>query len=137
MLRQSKHVTRRRILKYASGLVAAPCVISSAVLGKDGAVAPSNRLAMGFIGVGAMGQGHLHCFLHYPEAQVVALCDVDRWLLLELRARWENEIEASPIGEAARATLARLGARVPRLRPQLEDPRQVCGDVLVRRNRGI
>jgi predicted dehydrogenase len=79
MLRQSKHVTRRGILKYAAAVVASPYVIPSAVLGKDGAVAPSNRLAMGFIGVGAMGQGHLHCFLHYPDAQVVALCDVDRW----------------------------------------------------------
>jgi predicted dehydrogenase len=26
-----------------------------------------------------MGQGHLHGFLRYPEAQVVAVCDVDRW----------------------------------------------------------
>jgi predicted dehydrogenase len=26
-----------------------------------------------------MGQGHLRCFLGYPEAQVLAVCDVDRW----------------------------------------------------------
>jgi hypothetical protein len=34
---------------------------------------------MGFIGVGAMGQGHLHHLLHYPQVQVLGICDVDRW----------------------------------------------------------
>ena len=42
-------------------------------------MAPSERIALGFIGIGMMGRGHLRCCLGYPEAQVVAACDVDRW----------------------------------------------------------
>jgi predicted dehydrogenase len=48
-------------------------------LGKDGAVAPSDRIVLGFIGVGMMGRGHLRCFLGFDDARVVAVCDVDAW----------------------------------------------------------
>ncbi len=76
------HTSRRGFLKKAAaagGIVAAPCFVPSSALGRDDAVAPSNRITLGFIGIGMMGQGHLHGFLRYPEAQVVAVCDVDRW----------------------------------------------------------
>jgi len=63
----------------ATGMATAPGVVPAAVLGKDDAVAPSERITLGFIGVGMMGQGHARCFLQYPQAQVVAVCDVDRW----------------------------------------------------------
>jgi len=73
-------VSRRDVLKQAAAvLVAAPYVITATALGKDDAVAPGNRITLGFIGIGAMGQGHLRCFLQYPEAQVLAVCDVDQW----------------------------------------------------------
>jgi len=71
--------TRREFLKRAAALAAAPYVVPASVLGGEGAVAPSNRIALGFIGIGAMGQGHVRCCLDLPEAQVVAVCDVDRW----------------------------------------------------------
>jgi predicted dehydrogenase len=57
----------------------APWVIPSSALGADGATAPSNRVTLGFVGVGMMGQGHLALLLHHPDAQVLAVCDVDRW----------------------------------------------------------
>ena len=38
--------------------------------------APSDRLAIGFIGVGTMGRGHLGSFLGMPDIEVVAVCDV-------------------------------------------------------------
>ena len=56
----------------------APWVIPSSVLGADGATAPSNRVTLGFVGVGMMGQGHLALLLHHADAQVLAVCDVDR-----------------------------------------------------------
>jgi len=74
--------SRRQFLRRAAaagGMMAAPYLVPSAVLGKDDAAEPSNRITLGFIGIGAMGQGHVHCFLQYQEAQVVATCDVDRW----------------------------------------------------------
>jgi predicted dehydrogenase len=79
MFRPSTKIDRRRFLKHAGACAAAPYVVSSSVFGKDGAVAPSNRITLGFIGVGMMGRGHFRGFLRYPEAQVLAVCDVDRW----------------------------------------------------------
>jgi hypothetical protein len=74
---------RRQVLKLAAaaagGAVAAPFIAGAAALGRDGATAPGDRIAVGFIGIGRMGQGHLRCFFDYPEAQIVAVCDVDAW----------------------------------------------------------
>ncbi len=71
--------SRRRFLKQAAALSLAPSVIPAAALGKGEAAAPSERIVLGFIGIGMMGRGHLRCFLGFDDAQVVAVCDVDRW----------------------------------------------------------
>lgn len=74
-------LTRREMLKRtaAVGSVAAPLMIRATVLGKDGSTAPSNRIAIGSIGVGMMGRGHLRIFAENPDVQLVALSDVDPW----------------------------------------------------------
>ncbi len=72
-----RNITRRALLKSAAA--AFPVILPSSVLGLDAAVSPSNRIALGFIGIGAMGQGHLGCCLQYPAVQVVGVCNVDRW----------------------------------------------------------
>ena len=72
-------MTRRELLKRAAALAAMPCVVPASVLGGTGAVPPSDRIALGFIGIGMMGQGHLGCCVRYPEVRVIAVCDVDRW----------------------------------------------------------
>lgn len=80
--RSGKRYGRRRFLKLAAastGAIAAPLLVRPSALGKDGSVAASERIALGLIGIGRMGQGHLRCYLGYPEVQVVAVCDVDRW----------------------------------------------------------
>jgi predicted dehydrogenase len=89
MWMKRKSLTRRGFLKRAAGMAAAPCVVSSAALGKGRAVAPSERIGLGFIGVGMMGRGHVRCCLHYPDAQVVAVCDVDRWRREDAKATVE------------------------------------------------
>jgi len=74
--------SRRTFLKSAGAAALAPCafrIIPASALGADGATAPSNRIALGLIGIGMVGQGHLQGFLQAAEAQVVAVCDVDRW----------------------------------------------------------
>ena len=83
-MRQPRHPgkSRRTFLKSAGAAAMAPWafrIIPASALGADGATPPSNRIALGLIGVGMVGQGHLRGFLHEPEAQVVAVCDVDRW----------------------------------------------------------
>ena len=79
MQHQSSH-SRRTFMKGAAAAGAAvgfPMVIPSRVLGADGAVAPSNRVTIGCIGLGGMGSGNMGSFLGQPDAQVIAVCDVD------------------------------------------------------------
>ena len=70
---------RRRFLKtaiQAGAVFMAPQVIPGTALGKDGAVAPSQRIVLGGIGIGNRGTYDLGCFLQQPDVQFVAVCDV-------------------------------------------------------------
>lgn len=82
MLRK-KNISRRQFLKTATGLAAGamafPYVVSSSALGKAGSTAASNRITIGFIGVGRQSHGALlKAFLNAVGTQVVAACDVDK-----------------------------------------------------------
>jgi predicted dehydrogenase len=72
--------TRREFIRTSmtAALAAAafPSIIPATALGKEGAVAPSNRITVGCIGVGPQGRGDMGGFLAQADAQVVALCDV-------------------------------------------------------------
>jgi predicted dehydrogenase len=71
--------TRRRLLASAASASAAfliPQFIPGAVLGKDGAVAPSEKIILGGIGIGNRGSYDLGCFLQQPDVRFVAVCDV-------------------------------------------------------------
>ncbi len=73
------HVSRRQFLKTAvqvGALLAAPRVVSAAVLGRGGDVAPSERITLGGIGIGGRGTYDLGCFLEEPDVRFVAVCDV-------------------------------------------------------------
>ncbi|GAH36242.1 unnamed protein product, partial [marine sediment metagenome] len=49
------HWSRRRFLKASALAAATPTVLASRVLGAGG-TAPSNRITMGFIGIGKQGE---------------------------------------------------------------------------------
>jgi hypothetical protein len=77
--------SRRDILKGAAAAIAAPLVLPRRVFGGDGQVAPSDRITMGFIGIGGQGGGHLFGgawtyvtggYLGRDEVQVLGVCDV-------------------------------------------------------------
>jgi predicted dehydrogenase len=51
--------------------------VSSAARGDEKKPAASERLGLGFIGMGTMARGHLGHFLGIGEVQVLAVCDVD------------------------------------------------------------
>ncbi len=76
----SNSVSRRNFLKRAGaatgGLLAAPYFIPARALGRDGAVAPSERIVLGAIGIGGRGSYVLDCFVHEPGVQFVAICDI-------------------------------------------------------------
>lgn len=71
---------RRQFLQRSAGAVLAsvafPTIIPSSALGADGAVAPSNRIALACIGNGPQGIGVMGGFLGLKNAQVLAICDV-------------------------------------------------------------
>jgi len=79
---ESSRINRRSFLRKASaafaGVVGFPYIIQSSALGKNGYIAPSNRITMAAIGCGSMGRGNMDAFLHIPEVQLVAVCDVDQ-----------------------------------------------------------
>jgi predicted dehydrogenase len=66
---------------FATGAAfALPLIVPSRVLGLGGEVAPSNRITIGFIGTGRQATyANLPGFLREPDAQAVAVCDVDSW----------------------------------------------------------
>jgi hypothetical protein len=72
-------LNRRRFLKTAvraGAVLVMPHVVPGTVLGKNGSVAPSERIVLGGIGIGNRGGYDLGCFLHEPDVRFVAVCDV-------------------------------------------------------------
>jgi len=79
MAKKSAQLHRRRFLKTslaASSAIMAPTIIPSSALGRDGAVAPSERIVLGGIGIGRRGEYDLGCFLEQKDVQFAAVCDV-------------------------------------------------------------
>lgn len=73
------NLPRRQLLKAALGtgaLFAVPQIIPGRVLGKDGAVPPSEKIILGGIGIGGRGSIDLAIMLDQPDVEVVATCDV-------------------------------------------------------------
>ena len=74
-------LTRRGFLKRAAQTAAAlalPQIVPGSVLGRDGGVAPSDRIVMGGIGIGNRGSYDLDCFLPQKDVQFIAVCDVKK-----------------------------------------------------------
>ena len=82
-------LNRRSFLRRTAVAVTAactsPCLIPASALGRSGAMSPSERITMGFIGVGTQGGGHLlggawtyvaGGYAGRKEVQVLAVCDV-------------------------------------------------------------
>jgi hypothetical protein len=72
-------VSRRQFLRktvQAGALLAAPQFVPATVLGKDGGVAPNDRIVLGGIGIGGRGSYDLGCFLEEPDVQFIAVCDI-------------------------------------------------------------
>jgi len=90
-MRRKATLTRRQFLRRGAGALAAaaaaPAIIPASALGRSGVMAPSDRITMGFIGVGGQGAGHLlggawtylaGGYTVRKDVQVLAVCDVWR-----------------------------------------------------------
>lgn len=65
-------MNRRQFLSIA------PAIIPGSALGLNGAVAPSNRIALAIIGTGNQGFNDLKSFLRDERVQITSVCDVNR-----------------------------------------------------------
>jgi predicted dehydrogenase len=71
--------SRRKFLTAATlAAVTAPTILSRNAFGQENPVAPSERIAVGMIGVGWQGAGNMGNFLGNKACQVVAVCDLDK-----------------------------------------------------------
>ena len=89
-LASARRFSRRQFLRRgaaAAGALTFPTLVPASALGRGGTVPPSERITMGFIGVGGQGGGHLFGgawtyvaggFLGRADVQVLAVCDVRR-----------------------------------------------------------
>jgi predicted dehydrogenase len=78
--RRVNRTTRREFLTQslvAAGAAAtAPWVVPASALGKGGAIAPSERIVLGAIGIGGRGGSVLQAMLGEKDVHFVAVCDV-------------------------------------------------------------
>jgi predicted dehydrogenase len=74
-----RRMTRRGFAKRSLAVGAAvsfPAIIPARVLGREGAVAPGEKITLGVIGIGPRCTYDLKSMLTQPDMQCVAICDV-------------------------------------------------------------
>ena len=85
---RASSLTRRQFVKaVAAAGAAGPLLLTSRLYSAD--PPPSERLNLGFIGVGTQGHGHVQSFAGRPEVQIVAVSDV----VVERRDRAKKTVE--------------------------------------------
>ena len=113
MAEQRVKISRRAFLRGAlaggalGATLAAPLLVPASALGLDGHTPPSERIRMGFIGLGGQGGGHLlggawtyvaGGYVARNDVQVMAVCDIRRKRREERCAR-VNEFYAEKFGQ--------------------------------------
>jgi len=71
-------ISRRNFLGRTAAAAVGFSIVPRRVLGGAGYVAPSDKVNIAFIGVGAQGLRVMLHFLHEPDVQGVAVCDVNK-----------------------------------------------------------
>jgi len=78
-MNDKSQVTRRDFVRnslFSSAALSLPSIVPARALGKEGAVAPSERIALGVIGIGPRCKYVLKGMLAHPDVQCVAIADV-------------------------------------------------------------
>ena len=73
--------------------LAVPCLIPASALGEDGAVPPSGRIGLGFIGLGGRGRYIMGHFLG-TGSECIAVCDVWKNRREEVKAQMKGQCTA-------------------------------------------
>src|SRR6187399_2000540 len=81
MTRRRNILSRRRFLRnsmIASAAITAPLFLPASVLGRGGAVGPTEKIVFAGIGIGPRGEYDLSVMLPEKDVQFVAVCDIRR-----------------------------------------------------------
>ena len=79
MLDAKVKLSRRQMLGAGAGAaLALPAFLPASALGRDGALAPSQRITLGAVGLGGRGTGVLRSFMSNRDVQFTAICDIRR-----------------------------------------------------------
>ena len=87
---KTNQINRRQFLGYSALGLAGLTVLPSWTLANGARLAPSDRVVLGFIGLGQQGCSDFNSFSRCPGVQVVAGCDVESIK----RERFKNRVEA-------------------------------------------
>jgi hypothetical protein len=112
-MKSASSISRRTFLRRTAAAAGAACLapafVPASVLGRSGFIPPSERITMGFIGIGTQGGGHLlggawtyvaGGYAGRKEVQVLAVCDV--WRDRRERARQRvNDHYSQVLGQGA------------------------------------
>ena len=86
-------IRRREFLRSAAragAVLAAPMIVPAAVLAKNGAVPPSEKIVVGGIGIQGRGMSDLQWIMGEPDVQFVAICDLQK----KQRLAVKNHVDA-------------------------------------------
>ncbi|MBW8036313.1 MAG: Gfo/Idh/MocA family oxidoreductase, partial [Planctomycetes bacterium] len=110
---KAQKLNRREFLGTALTATAAFTILPRHVLGSAGYVAPSDRITIGCVGVGAQGTRVMMDFLRQSDVQIVSVCDVNsdsstycEWGPNELRDKVRELIGNSRWGAGAQGCRA-------------------------------
>ncbi|NLH16629.1 MAG: Gfo/Idh/MocA family oxidoreductase [Phycisphaerae bacterium] len=105
-MKNANSMSRRQFLRVTStaavATMAVPYFIPGRALGADGGTAASERIAVGCIGVGPQGTGDMSNFLGQNDCRVVAVCDVKKNVLEEVKNlvnKHYNNQDCKPYGD--------------------------------------
>ncbi|NMB49413.1 MAG: Gfo/Idh/MocA family oxidoreductase [Bacteroidales bacterium] len=88
--KEKKVINRRQFLGYSALGLAGLTILPSWRMADGKRIPPSDRVVLGFIGVGRQGVSDFYSFSECPGVQVVACADVDQLK----RERFKNKVEA-------------------------------------------
>jgi len=77
MEKKTREMSRRQFLGYSALGLAGLTILPSWVMANGKRIAPSDRVVMGWIGLGQQGNSDFYAAAACPGVQVVAGCDVD------------------------------------------------------------
>ncbi len=115
-------INRRRFLRAGVAAAAAPAVVPASVLGRAGAVAPSERIQIGVVGAGSRGFNLIDALLKQSDARIVMVCDVDSFHYRDRPWGKGPAFGREPARERIASQSA--GAKGPAV---TDDFREVCG----------